>query len=143
MTWRFTLLALVLASSARAQVALIDVEPGSPAIRDGRLVEAIGIETLGGVFTPLLEIGCSIPCETTKTFGTAADGQTEISVTLFRGRAERVAGNHALGRFVVSEIPARPRGEPKVAITLRAESTGIVLSAREHSGARVRLRREP
>jgi molecular chaperone DnaK len=143
MIWRFTVLILALACSARAQVAMIEVEPRTPAIRDGRLVEAIGIETLGGVFTPLLESGCAIPCETTKTFSTAADGQTEISVPLFRGKAELAAENHSLGRFAVIGIPGRPRGEPKVAITIRAESSGIVLLARELSGASLRIRREP
>ncbi len=137
-----SLLLWLVACSAAAPIAYIVVERNSPAIVAGRLSQAVGIETLGGVFTPLLEAGCSIPCETTKTFSTAADNQSEISIALFRGTAELAADNLALGRFAVTGIPAAPRGIPQVAITFRAESAGISISARELSGATVQLERK-
>jgi molecular chaperone DnaK len=137
-----SLLLWLVACTAGPPIAHIVVERDSPAIAADRLAQAIGIETLGGVFTPLLEAGCSIPCETTKTFSTAADNQSEISIALFRGTAELAADNYALGRFAVTDIPAAPRGIPQVAITFRAESARISLSARELSGAAVQLERE-
>ena len=135
-------LVLALACSAAAQVATIEVEARSPAIARGSLVESVGIETLGGVFTPLLNAGCTLPCEVTNTFSTAADNQTEISVALLRGTEDLATDNHALGRFVVKGIPPAPRGEPQVAITLRAAGESISLAARELSGAHVELQRE-
>jgi molecular chaperone DnaK len=132
---------LFVGCSAATPVVTIEVEPDSLAIRGGELVESIGIETLGGVFTPLLEVGCRIPCEATNTFSTTADNQTEISVSLFRGTEELAIQNHSLGEFVVTEIPAATRGEPQVAITVRADSGAILLSAHELSGAIVQLQR--
>lgn len=121
----------------------MEVESHSPAIEGDHLREAVGIETFGGVFTPLLQVGCTLPCETTQTFSTAADGQTEITLALARGAAPLAADNHSLGRFVVMGIPAAPRGKPLVAITFRAEGDALWLSTRESSGAAIRLRREP
>lgn len=142
MKLRLATLALALSCSAAGQVATIEVEARSPAIVRGSLVESVGIETLGGVFTPLLEVGCALPCEVTNIFSTAADNQTEISVALVRGTKDLAAHNHSLGRFVVTGIPPAPRGEPQVAITLRAAQESISLAARELSGARVQLVRE-
>jgi len=105
-------------------------------------VESIGIETLGGLFTPLLEAGCSIPCEVTNTFSTAADNQSEISIALVRGTNELAAQNHDLGRFVVKGIPPAPRGEPQVEIAVRAAGGTISLAVRDLSGARLQLVRE-
>jgi hypothetical protein len=136
------LLLPVLACSASAPIARIEVERDSPSVQAGHLAEAIGIETLGGVFTPLLEVGCSIPCETTKTFSTGANNQSEVSIALFRGTADLAAHNHARGRFAVVGIPPAPRGVPQVSITFRADSTAISISARELSGAAVQLKNE-
>ena len=142
MKLRPALLLLVVACSATAQIASLDVEASSPAIAGGSLVQSIGIETLGGVFTPLLEVGCTIPCEVTNTFSTAADNQSEISIALVRGTQDLAAHNHPLGRFVVKGIPPAPRGEPQVTITLRAAGGTISLAAHELSGARIQLVRE-
>ena len=135
-------MAVLLGCSATAQVATVVVEADSPAISNGALVESVGIETLGGVFTPLLKAGCTLPCEVTNTFSTAADDQTEISIALVRGTAELAAENHFLGSFAVTDIPAAPRGEPKVAITLRVSGHDISLLVRELSGSPVHLLRE-
>jgi molecular chaperone DnaK len=143
MKLRFALLLTILACGVHTPVAAtIDVEPDSPATRGGRLAEAVGLETLGGVFTPILESGCSIPCEVTQTFSTAANNQTEISIALYRGSDKLASKNHFLGRFLIADIPAEPRGVPRVAVSLRAEAVGIVLAARDLSGAPVAIRRE-
>src|SRR4051794_28948805 len=57
----------------------------------GALIESIGVETLGGVFTPLLKAGCSVPCAATEVFSTAADEQSTIKIHMYRGRAPQVA----------------------------------------------------
>jgi molecular chaperone DnaK len=115
------------------------VEAASPAIDNGRLVEAVGLETLGGVFTPLLDASCALPCESTKVFSTAEDDQTEISITLFRGRGARVAENFRLGRFVIRGIPPSPRGQPQIAVTVQAAADDVVLVARDLAKGRVTL----
>ncbi len=141
MTQRLALLLLFVACAPGSQVATLTVEPNSPAIEEGELVQSVGIETLGGVFTPLLEAGCRVPCEATNTFSTAIDDQDEISLTLFRGTAGLVAQNHFLGEFVVVGIPPAPGGEPQVAITVRAEESAIALSASDTAGSDLRFER--
>ena len=131
-----------LACSCAASADSLQVEASSPAVRDGRLVQAVGIETLGGVFTPFLEVGCATPCEVSRVFSTAADNQTDISVALYRGTADLAADNHSLGRFAVVGFPAAPRGEPQIEITLRVETEAITLSARGLAGIPVELVRE-
>jgi len=93
--------------------------------------EGLGIETLGGVFTPLIKQGTAVPCTLSEVFSTAADGQSQIMVTLFRGTNQMAASNHALGRFQVVGIPAAPRGTPKVEITFAITQRQILLSARD------------
>lgn len=132
---------LVVLTACAAGSATVEVESASPAIGEGELVQAIGIETLGGVFTPLLELGCHLPCEATNTFSTAADDQAEISLLLYRGTADTVSEAHALGEFAVTGIPPGPRGKPQVAITIRAAGDSITLAARELGGAAVQIER--
>lgn len=146
MPFRLNLYAIALSAlfgcTTSNPLATIDVELSTPAIRAGQLVESIGIETIGGVFTPLLTVGCSIPCEITRTFSTAADNQTEISLTLFRGSEAFAKDNHRLGTFVVVGIPELPRGIPLVAITFRVDRESISLVATETTGAAIGLRRK-
>ncbi|MCB1642729.1 MAG: Hsp70 family protein [Xanthomonadales bacterium] len=73
------------------------------------LTEAIGLETLGGVFTPVLEAGCTLPCRSTQHFSTAVDDQTEIMLSLYRGVSERSSENDHLGRFVIRDIALCPK----------------------------------
>src|SRR3989442_589078 len=75
------------ALGCRAASRGLEVEKSTPAVEQGKLVEDIGIETLGGVFTPLLPRGRGVPCEVTETFATAADNQDNVQVRLFRGVA--------------------------------------------------------
>ena len=104
-----------------------------------QLTESIGLETLGGVFSPLLHLGCTLPCEATTVFSTAADNQVEISLSLFRGSGELTSQNHPLGRFSVIGLPPRPRGIIRVVVTVRADRQGIILSASEAGGTEIRI----
>ena len=138
------LVVLILAGcGASTPDGMIVIERDSPAIQNGALAESIGIETHGGVFAPLLEPGCAMPCETTFNFSTAVDDQVEISVSFFRGAARRASENQALGIFVVTGIPAKPRGQAQIVFTLLASEGGVFLSAKDLSGAKIRLDRQP
>lgn len=136
---------LMLASCTRAcpgPVATATIEEQSPAIRGSQLVEPVGFETLGGVFTPVLK-PCTLPCEKTEIFSTAADNQPQISVMVLRGDAELAAKAHRLGTFLITSIPPRPRGVPQIALTLRAESGDLLLLVRDLDGATLTLTKAP
>jgi hypothetical protein len=145
---RLISLALLLAIEAQPAVqpptAHLDLERHSPAVRDGRLVEDVGIETLGGVFTVLLPRDQAVPVAHTETFSTAADNQEQIEIRLFRGVASIARNNTRVGRFVVDRIPTLPRGAPKVAVTFSVTADGaITVAASERSGQPVGLRLIP
>jgi molecular chaperone DnaK len=126
-----TLSFLTFGCHSQNRLALV-VEDSTPIIGAARATtEGLGIETLGGVFTPLIKSGTTVPCTLSEVFSTAADGQSQIMVTLFRGTNQMAASNHALGRFQVVGIPAAPRGTPKVEITFAITQTQILLSARD------------
>ena len=121
------------------------VEANSPAIgNDGRLVEGVGLETLGGVFTPLLSVGCPVPCVSSEIFSTASDDQTEISIFYFRGAAKLTSEAHALGHFRIEGIPPARRGVPQIEVILTASGRDLQVEARDAtSGAPVRIVRQP
>jgi molecular chaperone DnaK (HSP70) len=107
------------------------VEAQSPAVgADGKLAESIGIETLGGVFTPLLSRGTAAPCSVSETFSTATDNQSHILLKPYRGTARLVAECHLLGPFQVTGVPPAPRGTPQIEVTLAVQDRRILLSAR-------------
>merc|ERR1712199_136929 len=87
-------------------VVLLDVTPLS-----------LGIETLGGVFTRLIERNATIPTKKSQVFSTAADGQTQVEIKVFQGERKLAADNKLLGRFDLVGIPPAPRGTPKIAVT--------------------------
>jgi molecular chaperone DnaK (HSP70) len=106
------------------------VEAPTPAIGiSGSLLEHVGIEIMGGTFTPLLKRGCTLPCSTTQTFSTAEDGQVEIKLALLRGNTKLAKDATALGRYAVVGIRALPRGEPSISITFTASAEGISIEA--------------
>lgn len=110
------------------------VESDSPAVPAGAdaVVESIGIETLGGVFTPLLAQGCALPCSTTETFSTAADNQESISLSLFRGAGVRMVSDAtSLGQYEVVGIAQAPRGTPRVEVTIDAAAGQVRLAAKD------------
>jgi molecular chaperone DnaK (HSP70) len=126
----------------RSRVAALELEKRSPAVANGQLVETLGIETLGGVLTPLIPRGQAVPCEVTETFSRAADNQEHVEVRLFRGNAKLARDATLVGRFVIEGLPKVPRGTVNVAVTFSVTAEGDVrVAAREKPGHGVRLRR--
>jgi molecular chaperone DnaK len=87
---------------------------------------SLGIETLGGVFTRLIERNTTIPARKSETFSTAADNQTSVEVHVLQGEREMAAGNRTLGRFHLDGIPPAPRGIPQIEVTFDIDANGIV-----------------
>ena len=96
-------------------VLLLDVTPLS-----------LGIETLGGVFTKLIERNTTIPTSKGQTFSTAADGQTAVDIHVLQGEREMAAYNKTLGRFQLSDISPAPRGVPQIEVKFDIDANGIV-----------------
>jgi molecular chaperone DnaK len=96
-------------------VLLLDVTPLS-----------LGIETLGGVFTRLIERNTTIPTKKSQTFSTAEDGQTAVTIKVYQGEREMAADNKLLGNFDLTGIPAAPRGVPQIEVTFDIDANGIV-----------------
>ena len=96
-------------------MVLLDVTPLS-----------LGIETMGGVFTKLIERNTTIPTKKSQIFSTAADGQTSVEVHVLQGEREMAAYNKTLGRFQLSGIAPAPRGVPQIEVTFNIDANGIV-----------------
>jgi molecular chaperone DnaK len=96
-------------------VLLLDVTPLS-----------LGIETLGGVFTRLIERNTTIPSKKSQTFSTAEDGQTSVTIKVYQGEREMAADNKVLGSFDLAGIPAAARGVPQIDVTFDIDANGIV-----------------
>jgi len=96
-------------------VLLLDVTPLS-----------LGIETLGGVMTKLIEKNTTIPTKANQVFSTADDNQTAVTVHVLQGEREMAQHNKSLGRFDLSDIPAAPRGMPQIEVTFDIDSNGIL-----------------
>jgi molecular chaperone DnaK len=96
-------------------VLLLDVTPLS-----------LGIETLGGVCTKLIERNTTIPTKKSQIFSTAADGQTSVEIHVLQGEREMAAYNKTLGRFILDGIPPAPRGVPQIEVTFDIDANGIV-----------------
>jgi len=87
---------------------------------------SLGIETLGGVFTRIIDRNTTIPTKKSQTFSTAADGQTSVEVHVLQGEREMAAGNKTLSRFHLDNIPPAPRGVPQIEVTFDIDANGIV-----------------
>jgi molecular chaperone DnaK len=96
-------------------VLLLDVTPLS-----------LGIETLGGVMTKLIEKNTTIPTKATQVFSTADDSQTAVTVHVLQGEREMASANKSLGRFDLSDIPPAPRGIPQIEVTFDIDANGIL-----------------
>ncbi|HUP24237.1 MAG TPA: molecular chaperone DnaK [Thermoanaerobaculia bacterium] len=86
---------------------------------------SLGIETLGGVFTKLIERNTTIPTRKSEIFSTASDSQTSVEVHVLQGEREMAAGNRTLGKFHLVGIPAAPRGMPQIEVTFDIDANGI------------------
>ncbi|KKU72070.1 MAG: Chaperone protein DnaK [Parcubacteria group bacterium GW2011_GWA2_47_26] len=86
----------------------------------------LGIETLGGVSTPLIERNTTIPTSKSQTFSTAADNQTTVEIHVLQGERQMAADNRTLGRFMLDGIPPSPRGMPQVEVTFDIDANGIL-----------------
>lgn len=87
---------------------------------------SLGIETLGGVFTKLIERNTTIPTRKSQIFSTAADSQTAVSIHVLQGEREMASQNRTLGRFDLVGIPPAPRGVPQIEVTFDIDANGIV-----------------
>ncbi|HQB51035.1 MAG TPA: molecular chaperone DnaK, partial [bacterium] len=86
----------------------------------------LGIETLGGVATPLIERNTTIPTSKSQVFSTAADGQTSVEIHIVQGERPMAADNKSLGRFILDGIPPAPRGVPQVEVSFDIDANGIL-----------------
>lgn len=105
-------------------VLLLDVTPLS-----------LGIETLGGVATKLIERNATIPTSKSEVFSTAADNQPQVEIHVVQGEREMVADNKSLGRFVLDGIPPAPRGVPQIEVTFNIDANGILNVSAKDKGS--------
>jgi molecular chaperone DnaK len=96
-------------------VLLLDVTPLS-----------LGIETMGGVMTKLIERNTTIPTSKSEVFSTAADNQPQVEIHVGQGERDMIDGNKSLGRFVLDGIPPAPRGVPQIEVTFNIDANGIL-----------------
>ena len=96
-------------------VLLLDVTPLS-----------LGIETMGGVFSKIIERNTTVPVKKSQVFSTAADNQPAVSIVVLQGERARAADNHKLGEFNLNDIPPAPRGVPQIEVTFDIDANGIV-----------------
>nr|WP_216618991.1 molecular chaperone DnaK [Corallococcus carmarthensis] len=96
-------------------ILLLDVTPLS-----------LGVETLGGVMTKLIERNTTIPTRKSETFSTAADGQTQVEIHVLQGEREMAGDNRSLGRFHLTGMPPAPRGVPQIEVTFDIDANGIL-----------------
>jgi len=110
-------------SGERSDVLLLDVTPLT-----------LGIETLGGVMTPLIEKNTTIPTNKSQVFSTAEDNQTAVTVHVLQGERKKATDNKSLGQFNLTDIAAAPRGTPQIAVTFDIDANGIInVSAKDNS----------
>ena len=116
----------VLSGESTAGLVLVDVTPLS-----------LGIETMGGVCTKIIERNTTIPAKKSQVFSTAADGQTQVEIHVLQGEREMAAANKTLGNFILDGIAPAPRGVPQIEVTFDIDANGIVnVSAKDKGTGR-------
>ena len=105
----------ILEGSVKQEIVLQDVTPLT-----------LGIETLGGIFTKMIDRNSPIPIKKTQTFTTAADNQTSVEIHILQGERPLAKDNVSLGRFILDGIPPAPRGIPKIEVTYEIDENGIL-----------------
>jgi molecular chaperone DnaK len=123
----FLLGTVVLACSGTQQATVL--EAGAPITRETKLTEAIGIETLGGVFTRLIEPGRAVPAESKEVFSTAANNQDAIKISVLRGVAAMARDNHLVATFEIYGIAPAPRGTPQIEVKIGVSAAGDITVA--------------
>jgi molecular chaperone DnaK len=125
----------VVAVGAAIQGAILQ---GDTNVRDITLLDVtpltLGLETLGGIRTPLIERNTTIPTEKTQVFSTAADNQPGVEIHVLQGEREMAKDNKTLGKFILDGIPPAPRGIPQVEVTFKIDANGILnVSAKDRA----------
>ncbi len=113
----------VISGDVKDDIVLLDVTPLT-----------LGVETLGGVTTPLIEKNTTIPTEASKIFTTAADNQTSVDIHVVQGERAMAKDNFSLGRFQLTGIPPAPRGVPQIEVTFEMDENGILNVEAEDKG---------
>ncbi|MCA9383807.1 molecular chaperone DnaK, partial [Candidatus Dojkabacteria bacterium] len=118
--------AVLAGDTSVSDITLLDVTPLT-----------LGLETLGGIRTPLIERNTTIPAEKSQVFSTAADNQTSVEVHVLQGEREMAKDNKTLGRFILDGIPPAPRGVPQVEVTFKIDANGILnVSAKDKASGK-------
>ncbi len=105
----------ILSGDVGGNVLLLDVTPLS-----------LGIETMGGVFTKLIESNTTIPTKKSETFSTAADNQPSVEIHILQGERSMASHNRTIGKFILGDIPPAPRGVPQIEVTFDVDANGIM-----------------
>jgi len=114
----------IMSGDVTDDIVLLDVTPLT-----------LGVETLGGVTTPLIEKNTTIPTEESKVFTTAADNQTTVDIHVVQGERSMAKDNHSLGRFQLTGIPPAPKGIPQIEVTFKMDENGILNVEAEDKGS--------
>ncbi len=113
----------IISGDVQDDIVLLDVTPLT-----------LGVETLGGVVTPLIERNTTIPTEASKVFTTAQDNQTSVDIHVVQGERAMAKDNHSLGRFQLTGIPPAPRGVPQIEVSFKMDENGILNVEAEDKG---------
>jgi molecular chaperone DnaK len=125
----------VVAVGAAIQGAILT---GDSSVKDITLLDVtpltLGLETMGGIRTPLIERNTTIPSEKKQVFSTASDNQSGVEIHVLQGEREMAADNKTLGKFILDGIPAAPRGVPQIEVTFKIDANGILSVSAKDKG---------